>query len=268
MKRILLAGAMLAAAFTTKAQITYQTSYPGTAVSVVNLLLSGKKYCITDPLLGQVRLYNLNHTLWKSIDIPVVPGYTFYSYPAQHISENLFNIDNKVDLVLTYSGGPAGYKSVVINEIGSTIATFDSSRHIEIHNIGIDSFVLFSGVENGSTQVRTKVYKLPGTIPCSQCSSSYGLGLSKPTSTGGELSDAVPNPNSGIARIDYTLPLNVTQGEIVIFNTSGKKVGSYTVDRTFTYITVDNTMLPAGIYYYSLLADGLAPTTKKMVVIK
>jgi hypothetical protein len=268
MKRQLLAGALLAMAFTTNAQITLENTYTNAdVVQVVSLKLSGKKYCVRDLDAGQVRLYNLTHTIWKTINVPTIPGFTLTNSYVGYVSENLFKIDNKVNLVVRYSNDTSSiYSMVVIDEAGAVTKRFDSTTTLVVSNTGVNRFVAIA--DEGSASTKVKVYLLPGTIPCNQCSDGT-LGLSKsPEVSSGDLSDAIPNPNSGQARIDYSLPDGVNRGQIVVYNTNGQRVGSYDVDKTFNYITVDNTMLPSGIYYYTLIANGMPSTTKKMVVIQ
>ncbi len=63
------------------AQITLENSYPATAnsvLSVVNFANSGYKYQYTDITNNQVKFYNLNHSLWKTINI--TPPVVYFKY--------------------------------------------------------------------------------------------------------------------------------------------------------------------------------------------
>ncbi len=250
-----------------KAQMTFQTSYPSNFVQVINLQLSGKKYYVLDYTAGQARLYNLNHSLWKTINFPTITGYTFgFGESTWYASENLFKIDNKVDLAISYHLTTGGtYRVVVIDETGAIINTVDSVRTVTVYNTsatGADTFVaVFS---NYGTDL-TKVYSLPGTLPCSMCSNGLGLAKVEPKSL---LSDPVPNPSTTQVKLTFELPEDAKQGQIDIFTSTGKLVKSYTVDRTFGYITLDNSELPSGLYYYNLTANGTITSVKKMVVLK
>jgi hypothetical protein len=76
------------------AQISLEHTYSGnstnSSIGFINLSASGDKYVINDFSLNQIKLYNTNHSLWKTITIPSLPNTIGYYY--QNISENLFNI--------------------------------------------------------------------------------------------------------------------------------------------------------------------------------
>jgi type IX secretion system substrate protein len=82
------------------------------------------------------------------------------------------------------------------------------------------------------------------------------------------LSEPAPNPSNENVRIDYRLPKNIEQGVISLYNTNGQIVNSYLVTNKNNWVSLDNSLLPTGIYYYLLRAQGLQSTAKKMVVIK
>ena len=147
----MMAGAMLA--FTTlkaDAQMTLiQSSNSAYYTGVANLLLSGKKYYVFDNVASQVRLYNLNHSLWKTINIPAtVSGLTFNSNDVpQYISENLFKLDGLVDMSIVYQG--TGFSSnVIINETGAVVNIADSVQHRNRYFRGMYSGVLSKHLQN------------------------------------------------------------------------------------------------------------------------
>jgi hypothetical protein len=78
----------------------------------------------------------------------------------------------------------------------------------------------------------------------------------------------MPNPSGEQAKVFYTLPPGVAQGTISLYNTNGQMVKTYTVGRDFEYITLDNSNLPSGVYYYNLSGTGIVPVGNKMVVIR
>ena len=105
-----------------KAQITLEHSY-NYAVSVVNLSVSGYKYSALDATTQEVKLFNLNHSLWKTITLNIPSGYTLQS--TNFISEKLFNLDNNVELLYTYyqTSPSTSYVSKIISETGAVLLT-------------------------------------------------------------------------------------------------------------------------------------------------
>lgn len=250
-------------------------------VKVINLSISGKKYATQNIVSSQVILYNLNHTVWKTINLPTITNCK--PVTAYYISENLFKLDGHVDMAVQYADTTINFtasghllKQVIIDEFGTIINTIDSFSTFTIYNTGTgtDTFKAIAGNWASNTwygenqPVNYRVYALPGTIPCNICGN--GLGLANPVNNGlnGTLSDAIPNPNNGSFKIGYTLPIGITNGEINFYNTNGQQVKSYVVDNSSNFLVVDNSMLPSGVYYYNLMANGMPTTAKKMVVIK
>jgi len=83
-----------------------------------------------------------------------------------------------------------------------------------------------------------------------------------------QISNSYPNPSNNYTRIDYQLPKDVKNGEIVFYNIQGKEVKRYKVDRTFNHLRISTTDLSPGTYYYNLQTLQGVSGGKKMVVIK
>lgn len=235
-------------------------------VKIINLDRSGYKYCVKDAALNQVRLYNINHSLWKTVNITIPSGFT--RWDVAYVSESLFNTDNSVEMLVSFHGNSQGLeKGIILNENGNTLLTIDTAA--------IDADAPMVQTTGGSTyklvvkcgKSKWCVYSLPGTIPCDKCGNGLGVGMTNFPNGGGTLESPVPNPSKDMARIDYELPNGTRDGEIRIFDTQGRLVKSFKVDRTFNHITINNSDLSGGTYYYNLVAQGLKSETKRMVVI-
>ncbi len=291
MKELFTVVAIFLLSFASKAQMALQHSYSNFIYSptlVVDLLISGKKYVSYSTQANQMTLYNLNHTLWKTITFPSVAGLAPYGFLNAHnsellgwgyVSENLFKIDNKVDIALAYMDtsttalGSFATHLLVFDETGSIINRIDSISNFVVSNIGVDSFVGLAYLWQSSGGIsinRTSIYSLPGKLPCNICGSAPGLGVPPGgNSNGGSslISNPVPNPSSGSVKIEYSVPPGTT-GTIRVFNTMGKELKNYKVDHNFDYITLDNTELPSGIYYYNLTTSDMQTSAKKMIVVR
>lgn len=79
---------------------------------------------------------------------------------------------------------------------------------------------------------------------------------------------AHPNPASGTVAIEYSLPIGVSNGEIVFFDMAGHEMRRFGIDHSATRLFVSTTEIPAGTYLYQLQAQGDGSTAKRMVVIK
>jgi hypothetical protein len=80
------------------------------------------------------------------------------------------------------------------------------------------------------------------------------------------LEQNVPNPFAEQTTISYHLPETVTRAQIVFFDLSGQIIKSVEISEKGTgQLNVFASDLSSGIYTYSLIADGVAIETKKMV---
>ena len=268
MKKLFASVSLLACLYTAEAQITLENTYtvaatgPTIQFQLVNLELSGYKYVVQDFATNEIRPYNLNHTVWKTINVPS----QIQDWQAHYVSERLFNLDNSIECLLMTSGAPPE-NAYVINEGGSIVHTFndittDPKYKIQTSGGGKYKLLITCGTEKWCA------YSLPGTIPCDKCGN--GLGLGKPGSDieAAQIGEPVPNPSNGNTTIDYTLPAGAKEGIIDIYNTSGQKLKTYKVDKNFSSLFIDNSEFVAGTYYYYLTTQGNRSSAKKMVVIK
>jgi hypothetical protein len=76
-----------------------------------------------------------------------------------------------------------------------------------------------------------------------------------------------PNPFTENTEIRYQLPENTKTAEIYIFDLQGKLIKTYAAD-TSGAVLVKGSDLQAGIYSYTLVADGRQVDTKKMILTK
>ncbi|MBM3435873.1 MAG: hypothetical protein FJY07_06630, partial [Bacteroidetes bacterium] len=68
-------------------QIMLDHTYSGWA-SVANLSVSGYKYHVLDTQTETLKLYNTDHSLWKTVNLSVPSGYTLMTN-VYNVSENL-----------------------------------------------------------------------------------------------------------------------------------------------------------------------------------
>jgi hypothetical protein len=253
-----------------KAQINLENSYPATAqyqnMQVVELVKSGYKYELANLQTGNFKLYNLNHSIYKNINLPIPSGYSLYSYPQA--SDSLFNTDNLVEVFytcITYTPS-VNYETKVIDENGSAIITIPQGAY---------SYVAYTGAANGyklivnvdslnkGTLKQINVYSLAGGYPIHTTpANTTGISTNKPISF---LSSPVPNPSTGKTVIGYQLPPGEAIGNLMIYDINGKELRRYQVDNSFSTLELDNSDLPSGTYFYQMSGSA---SGQKMVIIK
>ena len=263
-------------------QITLAHSYAGdslTELQVVNLSHSGKKLALMtynwhSTNADTIFYYNLDYSLWKIIPWPAIPGFykqTTFGVPGvgvNYSSESLFNEDTLLEAAVNYisiTNANRG-KVMIINENGIMIDSITGiiATTFVVHRLNTNTFVAIAQTPTGP-----QVYNLTGTLPCDSCSSSTTLGMAKAEEKSSNiLSAPIPNPSNNQVKITFTLPDGAIRGQLTIYNTNGQQMKSYTVDRRFGFVLVDDSQFAPGMYYYNLTANGTVSYTQKMVVIK
>jgi hypothetical protein len=76
-----------------------------------------------------------------------------------------------------------------------------------------------------------------------------------------------PNPFTQQTVVNYTLPQSVAKAYLAVYDLSGKQITTLPIrELGNASITITSQNLSAGIYIYSIMADGKVVTTKRMVV--
>jgi hypothetical protein len=271
----------LALNFNVNAQINlehlYNNASPLTSnedqLMIVNFEVSGYRYVRIDRGMKLIDIYNLNHSLLKTISLANVPHEAPYGKLGDilYISENLFCTDSLISFMycLQTDSGTLHPFTGIYNENGNLLFS-DTAYPSIIPNYEQQQMPIYNtpqGVKmilsynNG----QAAVYSLPGTLTSAiQEANNNLIAMQKH----GSVSNAYPNPNNGSTKIDYTLPPGVNEGEIVFYNLQGMEVKRFKVDRTFTTLLISTKDIAAGTYYYQLQTSAQNSGGKKMVVIK
>ena len=75
-----------------------------------------------------------------------------------------------------------------------------------------------------------------------------------------------PNPADGNTIIEYTLPTEIAQAQLVIFDITGAEVQRYKVETGFGSVEIQEGVLAAGTYLYTLEVEGQSVARRKMVI--
>ena len=262
MKTKLLTTILVLAAFALQAQVTLDKKYDYSA-SVVKLETLGYKYYLMDVQLGQCRIYNTDHSLFKTINCNIPSG--FYLYDIKFISEKAFDTDAGIELLCTYykynsSKAYYEYDTQIINEDGSALVTIDGSLYNYINKISETEYKLFSYCYDFSVspeKVWTSIYSLPGSPAVSAFSIKNDPDI---------LLNAFPNPASQSLKVAYVLPENINQATLHLFYNSGKQVEQFEVDSHTDHLMLDVSRYQSGVYHYFIQYGNTKTQAKKLVV--
>jgi len=102
----------------------------------------------------------------------------------------------------------------------------------------------------------------------SQQKKSTDTGLTSPGNQldGFALDQNIPNPFTHETLINYSIPSQINTAYLAVYDLSGKQVTTFDLDTKLSFINITSNNLAAGIYIYSIVADGKIMDSKRMVV--
>ena len=245
-----------------QAQIALEILYPGSA-TMTRLAASGDKYYMMDYYGNQCEIYNMDHSLWKTIDLPVPAG--MYLSDIRYVSENLFDLDNLVELAYTYYDYDTTlyyytYYTKIIKENGSELLSIPGCSYIEIKETSDNKAKLFAYIYDYSVlpyTLQTGVYGLPGSL------------LTAPESSGFPSANAgapYPNPATSMVNIPYLMAESSPGGTLVLMNQSGQILRQYPLHPGSTHIQLRTEGYPAGLYLYQIEVPGHPVAQGKIMI--
>ncbi len=244
------------------AQVTLERRYDY-STAVVQFETHGYKYYLMDVLNGQCRIYNLDHSLFRTINCNIPNG--FFLSDIKFLSEKLFDNDAGIELLCTfykYNATPGYYEydSKIINEDGSQLQFIDGGLYNFINKTGENEYKLFSYCYDFSTipeKVWTNIYNLPGSPVLSSLLEDHQPGISL---------NAFPNPAYHSVKVAYTLPAGIRDGTLFLYDNNGKLVTRYDVDNHSDHLLLDVSGYSVGLYHYFVdYGSGRSPS-KKLVI--
>jgi len=265
MKQLSLILALFFAVIHSQAQITHEHTYTGVSAAYIHLPVAGYKYYVMDVANSQCRLYNNDHSLWKTINLSIPANY--YLCDIQYVTENLFNTDNSIEMLyVSYNYNTAlayyTYDTRIANESGTILLSVPGGGYSYIYpaQYGSKLFIWEYNYAVSPLTVNTMVFSIPGQT-------TAGIN-DEPIDKQVLLSKAFPNPTANTVTIPYSLPAYVNKAELKLYNVSGNMVKSYSIDHTFDNLMVQTSDLPAGMYLYRIESGSFKSETYKLSVTK
>lgn len=95
---------------------------------------------------------------------------------------------------------------------------------------------------------------------------TQNVGIEELEAGSNAISESYPNPASRVAKMNYTIAPAVQNAEVVVYSMLGAKVKQVGLEEKQGTLKIDVSSLPSGMYFYSLVVDDKAISTKKMLV--
>ena len=167
-----------------------------------------------------------------------------------------------------------------------TLHIIEQQKHIEaLQQVAFMQEVDLNGVGNTMDELQSIVYELQNRIMacCGKDDttssdnhksnngnyhgnkhSQYPLQQDKPI-----LYQNTPNPFSSNTEISCDIPISFNSAFIYVYNLQGVELMSFPITQTgYSAVTVYASALPAGMYLYTLVVDGVIIDTKRMILTK
>ncbi len=260
MKSLILSCIAIIIIFSASAQISLDHKYDY-STTIVKFETLGYKYYLMDVPNAQCRIYNQDHSLYKTINCSVPSGY--YLADIKFLSEKLFDTDGGIELAYTYykynsSQQYYTYGSKVINEDGSALITISGAQYLYINKTADDSYKLFAYCFDYSVfpeTVWTNIYNISGTPTSIVENSSPEIEL-----------NMFPNPATQTVKVEYQLPGDVSTGILHLIDNSGRQLKQYTIDKHTNFLALDVSSFKSGTYHYFIEYGNTRSVSKKLVV--
>ncbi len=146
-------------------------------------------------------------------------------------------------------------------------------EHIEIEAGGFSSNFsgdLTYGDIQGTSTVKYTFYDMDNVADSTSIEVAYIIGTlgidNKQLAKMSSISNAYPNPAVSTTSIDYKLPAGVQSAQIKVVNLLGNTIQEISLNNSEGKAIVDVSNLSNGIYFYTLLVNNSAVTTRKLVV--
>jgi len=244
------------------AQITQDASYAYSG-TFTQLAVSGDKFYVMDVTNSQCRIYNTNHSLWKTINLEIPSGQ--YLYDIQYISENLFTSNNDLSLIYTYYlydevNQFYTYTTKVIKEDGSLLLNLPGCQYYFVTTLqdGSTKLVTYSyDYSVWPSTITTAVYSLPGTL-LSQHE------LASPVHANNLA--AFPNPASDHVNLVLSEAVSSSDALLQMHNSTGQLVLQKPLQAGQKQFQLHVGQYPKGIYLYEVKDGNRATVAQKLII--
>ena len=217
-------------------------------------------------------------------------GYNFYNLSDKRQKENIRNIDNALNLIKQLNGvkydikkefsyidslnddekyiqkqekerkNKIGFLAQDVNEVLPEVVHYDDSSDI----FTIDYTKIIPVLVEAIKELSAELDDLKETKNLKSANIDQTSNVLNETAT---LSQNIPNPFNTSTRIEMFIPTSVQKAVLCIYNLQGEQIDQIPVpERNNTAVTIEAYRFKAGMYLYSLIADGNLVDTKKMVL--
>lgn len=239
------------------AQFALERTYDH-SLTVTRISATEYKYYLMDVAKSECRIYNLDHTLWKTIPISLPADY--YLQDIKFVTRNLFNSDSNMELWYTaynwVTVGESGYyryDSKVIDEKGKELASIPNGAYAYLAQTGENQYKMTVYAYDNSFwpgAVKTYIFSIPGT----ETAVYHAMSV---------LDDPYPNPAGQI--INLPLSGEKSTGRLQVFSVTGHLMFEDLLSGQRVYQLSTSQWAP-GTYTYRIVSGEGVSESKRFTI--
>ncbi len=241
------------------------------------------------PCFGRVGIERQNPTYTLDVN-GIARATAFITSSDARLKENIATIENPMDVIQNLRGttydlktetefeidGDGGMHSgFIAQEIEKDLphVVFTDEQGLKAVNyIEVIPYLVegMKELSDRNEELERQVEALNAQLNGTTSPSDKGAGSSfDETMRGAELFQNVPNPFDAETRISYYLPTTTRSAQMLVFDMNGRQMRSIDISQMGEgSVAINGSDLEAGMYFYSLLADGQEVETKRMILTK
>jgi hypothetical protein len=234
---------VLTATLSAQVQLEHTYNFSGT---ITELSENEYKYFVMDVPLKQCRIYDEDHSLYKTINLGVPSGY--YLHDVKFVTRHLFNADDNIELLYIYAKtGLVNTEEVyyygmkVVSETGGgALMSLTDGGYAEIretsegYKLLAYQYIYFEGYY----LVYTNVYSLGGTTKALEAETSA--------------MKLFPNPASDMLTVQFDPEQLASARSLKLVDIQGKTITTKTLQPGTDMTRISVGSLPPGTYIMSL----------------
>lgn len=203
------------------------------------------------------------------IDLPIIPGFPGGSgFNALDAIDEITISPSDATTASTSAVGEYGININVMREMfpDLVITTTDGKVYVDYMRM---IPLLISAISELKAQIDTPISSGPILSPMNddlETASANTLGIDVVTP---KLYQNAPNPFNSVTTIKYALPQDVNNAMLYVYDLQGAQKHAIEItERGENSVNITASKLPAGMYIYTLIADGKEIDTKRMILTK
>lgn len=194
---------------------------------------------------------------------------------AKKATEKLMDKARKEKEKITYTGFIAQDVEKASKELNYDFSGVDiPANKNESYGLRYAEFVVplvkaVQELSNKNDQLQQQIDELKSMMQALSINNIATSAVNKNTKANAGLEQNIPNPFSSSTSIRYHLSASVSNAQLVVTNTAGNTVKTFTLSSTAAgSVIIHANELAAGSYYYTLIIDGKKSESKQMILLK